>query len=263
VLDHDVLALGLALDQVEQLLAVLVAVLVRVEVGGQRIDQLLRHLDLALVDPHLVVREHAVEVVGLDDLVGEAHRGHSQHAVHRSDRRQVLLVSQHEARDRDLALLLHRLDEQRVSLLGAGVGTEVVGLVEVDRVDLVEIDEVLDLDRAGLLRVELLELLAGQHDVLVGADLIALDDLLVGDFLAVLLRDALVADARPVSLAQLLEAHRLLRRRAVELHGHVQEPEADRSTPDCSRHSSQFLRLPPHPCSQTATAAILRGLGKV
>ena len=31
-------------------------------------------------------------------------------------------------------------------------------MIEVDRVDVVEIDEVLDLDRAGLLRVELLEL---------------------------------------------------------------------------------------------------------
>ena len=67
-------------------------------------------------------------------------------------------------------------------------------MVEVDRVDLVEIDEVLDLDRLGLLRIELLELVAGQHHVLLGRDLIPLDDLLVGDLLAVRLGDPLVAD---------------------------------------------------------------------
>ena len=71
-------------------------------------------------------------------------------------------------------------------------------MVEVDRVDVVEVDEVLDLDRAGLLRVELLELVAGDDDVLVGGDLIPLDDVFVGDLLAVGLGDPLVADPRAV-----------------------------------------------------------------
>ena len=97
--------------------------------------------------------------------------------------------------DRDLVRVLHRLDQQRVGALGALVGAEVVGMVEVDRVDVVEVDEVEDLDRARLLRVDLLELVLGDHHVLLGRDLVALDDVLVGDLLAVGLGDALVADS--------------------------------------------------------------------
>ena len=56
------------------------------------------------------------------------------------------------ARSPTLPDCLHRLGQQRVGLLGAVGGAQVVGAVEVDRVDLAEVDEVLDLDRARLLR---------------------------------------------------------------------------------------------------------------
>src|SRR5262249_54462982 len=46
-LDRDLLAGGLALDQVEHAFAVLVVVPARVELGRQRRDQLLGHLQLA------------------------------------------------------------------------------------------------------------------------------------------------------------------------------------------------------------------------
>ena len=80
-------------------------------------------------------------------------------------------------------------------------------MVEVDGVDVVEVDEVLDLDRPRLLRVDLLELVPRDHHVLLGRDLVALDDVLVGHLLAVGLGHALVADTRAVLLAQLAEAH--------------------------------------------------------
>ena len=236
---HDLLAPRLSLDQRHQLLAVLVAVLVGVEVGAQRLDQLLGHLELALGQLAAVLGDHVVELLRRDHLVGEAHRRHRQHLAHRADRGQVLAVSEHEPRHRHLLRVGHRLDQQGVGLLGPLVGPQVVGVVEVDRVDLVEIDEVLDLDRPRLLGVELLELLPGQNDVLLGRDLIALDDLLVGDLLAVGLGHPLVPDARAVARAQLAEAHRLARHGAVQLHGHVQEPEADRSAPNRPSHRSQ------------------------
>src|SRR5204863_444751 len=94
----------------------------------------------------------------------------------------------------------------------------------------------LDLDRLGLLRVELLELLTRHDDVLLGRDLVALDDVLVRDLLAVGLGDPLVPDAGAVARPQLTEAHGLPRHGAVQPHGHVQEPEADRSCPDCASH---------------------------
>ncbi len=53
-LDGDLLARRLALDQLEHLLAVLVAVLLRLEVRRQRVDQLLGHLQLAVGDLEVV-----------------------------------------------------------------------------------------------------------------------------------------------------------------------------------------------------------------
>src|SRR5256714_5522004 len=47
-LEHDLLALRLPLDHAEHGLAVLVVVLPRLELGGQVLDQLPRHLELAL-----------------------------------------------------------------------------------------------------------------------------------------------------------------------------------------------------------------------
>jgi hypothetical protein len=58
----------------------------------------------------------------------------------------VLLVPEAHLGDPNLVLLGQRLPKQRVRL-GAGlVGDQVVGLLEQDRVDLVQVDELLDVD---------------------------------------------------------------------------------------------------------------------
>ena len=111
-------------------------------------------------------------------------------------------------------------------------------MLVVERVDLVQLDEVLDVDRAGLLRGERLELLRRDHDVAVGAHLEALDDVLVGHFLAVGGTDALLLDPRPVGVVELVEPDRLLLNRAVQLDRHVHQAEADCAFPNRSRHSN-------------------------
>ena len=72
---------------------------------------------------------------GQHDLVGVGQRRHHQPPVDGPDRRRVLLVAHHEAADGDLAGLLHRPGQQHVRLR-VGVGRDVVGALEVDRVDL-------------------------------------------------------------------------------------------------------------------------------
>ena len=88
----------------------------------------------------------------------------------------MLLVPDHDLRDRDLAGLLERPNEQQVRLLGALLREQVVGLAEVDRVDLVEVDEVADVDRLRQLDVEPVEVLVLERDVLALLDLEAADD---------------------------------------------------------------------------------------
>ena len=61
-----------------------------------------------------------------------------------------------------------------------------------DRVDLRELDEVLDLDRPGLLGLQRLELAGLDDHVAVGRELEALDDVVVGDLIAGRRVDALL-----------------------------------------------------------------------
>ena len=67
---------------------------------------------------------------------------------------EVLLVADHELRDRDAARLLERLQQQAVGLLGAVLREQVVALTERERVDLVDRDELANVDRVGQLDVE-------------------------------------------------------------------------------------------------------------
>ena len=101
--DH-LLAGGLALEQVEQLLAVLVAIplglksLVRDSISCLAISSSRFSGFFGFASSNLVV-----EVLGRGDLVVEAHRGQGEDVIHRPDRSEVLLVAEHEAGDRDLA----------------------------------------------------------------------------------------------------------------------------------------------------------------
>jgi len=108
-----------------------------------------------------------------------------------------------------------------------------------DRVDLVEVHEVLDVDCAGLLGGEAVELLRRDHHVALGADLVALDEVLVRDLLAGARVHALLLDALVVLAVELVEAHGLARDRAEQLHGDVHQPEADGSAPNGARHSPE------------------------
>jgi len=92
--------------------------------------------------------------VGLDadfreraDLVGVHEVLHHQAAFgQRPDLHQVLLAAGGVARQRGLAAAPHRLRQQPVGAIGAFLRSEVVGLVEVDRIDLLAGNEFGDFD---------------------------------------------------------------------------------------------------------------------
>src|SRR5439155_18885424 len=90
-------------------------------------------------------------------------------------------------------------------------------------------------------RVERLELLGRDHDVAVGTDLVALHDLLVRHLFPSRAGYALLAHARLGLGVELVEAHVLWRRGAEQLDRHVDQPEADGTAPDRSRHVTLLL----------------------
>ena len=122
---------------------------------------------------------------------------------------------------------------------------QVVGVVVVDRVDVGELDEVLDLDRLGLLGLQRLELAGLDDHVAVGRELEALDDVVVGDLVARRGVDALLRDAHAGLAAELVEAHGLAVDRAVELDGDGDQAERDRTGPDRARHGCQVSPMRP------------------
>ena len=239
-LHGDLLAGRLALDEVEDLLAVGVVVLVGLERSRERLDELLGDVELALGDVDVGRGRDLVDAVGLDDLVGEEHRRHAQDViVHRAQGDERLLGADDHPRDGDAAGLAHGLDEQPVGLCSAGPRREVIGVVVEDRVDLRELDEVLDLDGLGLLGLQRLELAGLDDHVAVGRELEALDDLVVGDLVARRRVDALLGDAHAGLAAELVETHGLAVDRAVELDRDGDQSERDRPGPNRTRHRSQ------------------------
>ena len=169
----------------------------------------------------------------------EQHRGHGQDPVEGPQGGQVLLGAHDHPADAHLPLVLHGRQQEGVGALGAvAVGGEVVGVLEVDRVDLVEGDEVLDVDGPGGPRLELLELLRVDHHVMALGQLVAFHDLLGCDLPASLLRHLLVADTGVGLVFELVEVQVLLFHGGVDLHGYVHQPEADGARPDRSRHRS-------------------------
>ena len=84
------------------------------------------------------------------DVLGDEQRLEHERVALRPDQAELLLAGEHEAADRADLLLLQHLPEQHVRAARGRRrrGDEEVGAVEVDRVDLAERDEPLDVDRA-------------------------------------------------------------------------------------------------------------------
>src|SRR5262249_7691951 len=137
---------------------------------------------------------------------------------------------------------------------------EVVGAIEVDRVDLVGPDEAGDLDRAGRVALlERLELLVLDRDELALADLPAAHELVARDLDVVDGAPALLLDRGQTGAVQHPELHVRLpgsgRGGRRQPDGDVDEAEADRSVPGCA-HIQSLRRDAPNSPSGTR---LLRG----
>src|SRR5581483_1317728 len=107
-----------------------------------------------------------------------------------------LLAAARVLGERAHAGLAHGVGEEEVGLLCALVGPEVVALLEVDRIDARERDELLDVDGRARRGLERLELLVGEQHVLILAHLVALAKLAALDRARAARAEELLADAR-------------------------------------------------------------------
>jgi hypothetical protein len=185
-----------------------------------------------------------VEVLGRSDLVRPV-EGREEHRLAEGiEGGERLAVLDDDFADRRQLLVLEDLLEEVERLAADLVWLQVVGLLdEADvAVFLVGLRELLDLDRADRLERDLLEVLVGDHDVLVRRPLVALHGLAAGDDLLVDRAEDLHLDPREVLLVEHVEAHAVLGFGGqVELDGDRHEPELDGPLPHCSRHGSSSI----------------------
>ena len=138
--------------------------------------------------------------------------------------------------------------QQRVRFLAAFRRHEVVGRLEVARIDFVLLHEVQNVDRFGLFERSGLEVLVGEDDEFTFLVLVAFDDLVPGNCFPIGTADALVLDGREIFLVQQSEADMICAHRGLQLHRDVDEAECQRALPDCGHSctSSRFrVRLIP------------------
>jgi len=154
----------------------------------------------------------------------------------------MLLVAQHHVGDADLAGLDECFAQQRVDLLAATVGGEVVRRVDVEEGDVLGIDERNDIHRLGRLGMGGLDFLIAEHDVMALLVLDTLDDVLAVDLFAGGLVDALVAHAVHAALVQPVEIDSAAAGGRDQGHRDMHQPETDSALPDRTRHGSYSCR---------------------
>ena len=199
------LAVGLRLQQVEDLEPVAVLVAVGLEVARQGVDQLVGQGQLGLGGGHVGQLLQARDVGRGHHLVGVDHGRHHEGPVDRADGHQVLLGPHHEGGDGHPVRLLHGPAQQHVGLAGQLVGHQVVGRVVEHRVDVGPVDEVADVDHPTGLGRQGRQLLVGHDHVGVLGHLVALDDAVVGDLVALAVHP-LLADPAVGGRVELVEA---------------------------------------------------------
>src|SRR3984957_15226261 len=149
------------------------------------------------------------------------------------ERDDVLAVDQHHPSDRDLVHLPDGLADHREGVVpDLAVGPQIVRSDQIARIDLAAIDEFVDLDGPGRFQRHVLKLLLRHLDEGVGVDLVAFDDVLVGDLLASIRVHLHVLDAMTGLSVELVEGDLLgLRRGRVERDGTGDERKAQEAFP--------------------------------
>ena len=231
--------LDLRLDDLHQRLAILVAVGGRVECAGHGLDELCGHLALGRFQLDLLGRD--VQLTQGADLIRPVQGGEEHGVVERVQRGEDLAVANDDLADRRQALIGKDVLEQCERLAADPIRLEVISLLDEPclALRLGRIDELLDLDRSNRLEGQLLQVLVGDHDVLVGGVLVALDRVAPRDDLVLDRAEDLHLDPGEVLGVEHVEAHAGARFSGqVELDRDGHEAELDGPFPHGARHGS-------------------------
>ncbi len=233
------------MHELEHSVTELVPVLGRIEIVLERGDELLRHAQLALVERAPARR---LERRNGHHLAGVAQRDQREVVALGAQRAGVRLLPHHPARDALALLLRERARQREVGALVIVGAEEVRPIVPLVR-DRAGRHEAGDLDRAGGLGLQGLELVVIDQDVDAALDLEAAAHVFVFDHLARHGIDHALLHRLEVLLVQEAKVHPAFLHRRVQLDGHLDVFEADDALPDRPRH-------PRPPCGRGGVAAV-------
>ena len=170
----------------------------RIKIRREIVDDHRRHLELLDRRLHLLFQGFKCR---LPDLVGPPHSFENQHVAFGTHYREVLPLTNRHFGDTHFALIPEGIEQDAVGLHSALLRCQVIGLLEVDRVDVRLVDELNHINRSGESFADGVELLLGKYDVLTLLEFVAPNNLLVWHLFAVELGDPLVLDRTVVAFA--------------------------------------------------------------
>src|SRR5436305_12706996 len=135
---------------------------------------------------------------------------------------------------------MERVMQQAVGVASFIAGAQVVGPVIEDRINLLLVHEVLELDRAGAFAGGGVDLVLIEQHILTASDLVTLRDLLVRNLLALLRADPLLLDRRAIGSMHLVKVHAPVLNRRMHPDRFVDPPEGSGSLPERTRHVLLF-----------------------
>ena len=194
-------------------------------IGSLLLDQLPRELELGLLD--LAFRD--LDLLDRPHLAGVKKLLHDEALQNRPDHHDVLLAARAIATDGAALGLAQRAGEQRIRLGAPLVGSEVVGLVEEYRIDRLDRHEFGDLRAVRPRLLHRLELLGGEHHILVLRELIPLHHVFARHGHVLFDAEVLLPEPGPASLVEEIEGDRMTcLGRGIELHRNRHESKGNR-----------------------------------
>src|SRR5260370_3008761 len=232
---RDFLSFQLSLDHGAQAGAVFVAKLPRIEGCGEALDQLQSQflfLFLWFGCGLVAIFRDGANLIGVKDGV-QSERGRGRPNGH-----EVFALMHVKLGDGGVLGFLHCFEKQLVSLFAGIFGSSVIRSVEVERIDLIGLNELQYFHGTRGGRIELVQFLFGEENILIFLVFESLYDFVALDLPIASGAELRLANARVTHLVELVEADALCSRRRKEPDGNRYEAKSEMALPHRSCHEN-------------------------
>src|SRR5262249_49770745 len=212
---YNLLTFNFCLNHRQQVIAIVVFILVRLERRFQGLDQRLGQLQFFGLHGAGI----GTEFFHLTNLIGIVHGVKENPLTARPQNHDVFAVVHGDVGHTHITALAQSFEQQSIGLFAALIGRQVIGALEINGIDLGGLHELEHFHSLGRLGGDLLDLFVFDDHVLVFFVLVAFDDVAALDRLVLRLAVKNLLHARVIGFVQLIEAYGLTAGSAVQSDG--------------------------------------------